>query len=83
MDLDKNQNNTNNVLSDDDCLSDIGADSDELELDTEDFGVDLNDEGFNFDVETAKQDNGEKLFAETAGFARGFPQWDLLPPERR
>ena len=72
MDLDKNQNNTNNVLSDDDCLSDIGADSDELELDAEDF-----------DVETAKQDNGEKLFAETAGFARGFPQWDLLPPERR
>ena len=55
--------------SEDDLLGDLG---DSLGLD--DLG----------DFATAeKQDEEEELSSDFAGFAKGFPDWDLTPPKKK
>lgn len=55
--------------------------SDELALDLDDIGG-MDDAEFQPMVEQIDDNFDEFMTAETSGFASGFPEWDLLPPER-
>lgn len=52
----------------------------DLGLEFEDFGA---ADEFGFGSEQTTESDASAAFAtDTLGFASGFPQWDLLPPER-
>lgn len=53
----------------------------DLDLDLSDLG---GDGSFEFQSMEQSMNDGfdDFLSAETSGFASGFPDWDLLPPER-
>lgn len=64
-----------------DAVPEIEEKADDLDLDLSDLiGDDVT--AFQSVNEYTDDSLDEFITAETSGFASGFPEWDLLPPER-